>query len=46
MVPKALIEIGNMQNAGDAALDGSPSLRQAPAQAVAKAITEFVGGPA
>ena len=45
-VPKALIEIGNMQNAGDAALEGSQSFRQAAAQAIANAITEFLDGPA
>jgi N-acetylmuramoyl-L-alanine amidase len=45
-VPKALIEIGNMQNAGDAALQVSASFQQAAAQAIAKAITEFLSAPA
>jgi N-acetylmuramoyl-L-alanine amidase len=45
-VPKALIEIGNMQNADDAALLVSPSFQQAAAQAIAKAITEFLSAPA
>ena len=44
-VPKALIEIGNMQNAGDAASEVAPSFRQAAAQAIAQAITEFLNGP-
>ncbi|HUE07453.1 MAG TPA: N-acetylmuramoyl-L-alanine amidase [Acidimicrobiales bacterium] len=45
-VPKALIEIGNMQNAGDAGLQVSASFQQAAAQAIAKAITEFLNAPA
>jgi N-acetylmuramoyl-L-alanine amidase len=45
-VPKALIEIGNMQNTGDAALQVSPSFRQAAARAIAEAITEFLSAPA
>ncbi len=44
-VPKVLIEIGNMQNADDAALEVSPSFQQAAAQAIAKAITEFLSTP-
>jgi N-acetylmuramoyl-L-alanine amidase len=45
-VPKVLIEIGNMQNAGDAALEVSPLFQLAAADAIAKAITEFLSGPA
>ncbi len=45
-VPKVLIEIGNMQNADDAALQVSSSFQQAAAQAIAKAITEFLSAPA
>jgi N-acetylmuramoyl-L-alanine amidase len=44
-VPKVLIEIGNMQNVDDAALQVSPSFQQAAAQAIAKAITEFLSAP-
>jgi N-acetylmuramoyl-L-alanine amidase len=43
-VPKVLIEIGNMQNAGDAALETSPSFQQAAAGALAAAITQFLTG--
>jgi N-acetylmuramoyl-L-alanine amidase len=45
-VPKVLIEIGNMQNAGDAALEVSASFQQAAADAIAQAIVEFLSGPA
>jgi N-acetylmuramoyl-L-alanine amidase len=45
-VPKVLIECGNMQNAGDAALEVTPSFQQAAADAMARAITEFLTGPA
>jgi N-acetylmuramoyl-L-alanine amidase len=45
-VPKVLIECGNMQNAGDAALEVTPSFQQAAADAMAQAITEFLTGPA
>jgi N-acetylmuramoyl-L-alanine amidase len=45
-VPKVLIECGNMQNAGDAALEVIPSFQQAAADAMARAITEFLTGPA
>jgi N-acetylmuramoyl-L-alanine amidase len=45
-VPKALIEIGNMANAGDAALEVSPSFQQAAAQAIADAVTQYLRGPA
>ncbi len=45
-VPKALIECGNMQNAGDAALQVTPSFQQAAADAMTRAITEFLNGPA
>jgi N-acetylmuramoyl-L-alanine amidase len=44
-VPKVLIEIGNMQNAGDAALEVTASFQQAAATAIAQAITEFLNGP-
>jgi N-acetylmuramoyl-L-alanine amidase len=44
-VPKVLIEIGNMQNAGDAALEVTASFQQAAANAIAQAITEFLNGP-
>ena len=43
-VPKVLIECGNMQNAGDAALLESPSFQQSAAKAMAEAITEFLTG--
>jgi N-acetylmuramoyl-L-alanine amidase len=45
-VPKVLIEIGNMQNAGDAALQVTASFQLAAANAIAQAITEFLNGPA
>jgi N-acetylmuramoyl-L-alanine amidase len=44
-VPKVLIEVGNMQNAGDAALEVSASFQHAAADAIAKAITESLSGP-
>ena len=44
-VPKVLIECGNMQNAGDAALEVTPSFQQSAAYAIAQAITEFLTGP-
>jgi N-acetylmuramoyl-L-alanine amidase len=44
-VPKVLIEIGNMQNAGDASLQVTPSFQQAAANAIAQAITEFLTVP-
>ncbi|HEX3334798.1 MAG TPA: N-acetylmuramoyl-L-alanine amidase [Acidimicrobiales bacterium] len=43
-VPKVLIEIGNMQNAGDAALEVTASFQQAAADAIAAAITKFLSG--
>ena len=42
MVPKVLIECGNMQNAVDAALLTSSSFQQSSAQALALAITNFL----
>jgi N-acetylmuramoyl-L-alanine amidase len=45
-VPKVLIECGNMQNAGDAALQAAPSFQQAAATAMARAITELLTAPA
>ena len=45
-VPKVLIEIGNMQNAGDAALQVTASFQLAAANAIAQAITRFLSGPA
>ncbi len=45
-VPKVLIECGNMQNAGDAALQVTRAFQQAAADAIARAITEFLSGPA
>jgi N-acetylmuramoyl-L-alanine amidase len=44
-VPKVLIECGNMRNAGDAALQVTPSFQQAAANAMAQAITEFLTAP-
>jgi N-acetylmuramoyl-L-alanine amidase len=44
-VPKVLIECGNMQNAGDAALEVTPAFQQAAAAGIAKAITEFLTAP-
>jgi N-acetylmuramoyl-L-alanine amidase len=44
-VPIALIECGNMRNAGDAALQASPSFRARLAAALDKAITTFVVHP-
>jgi len=43
-VPKVLIECGNMQNAGDAARQVTPSFQQAAASAMAQAITQFLTG--
>ena len=43
-VPKVLIECGNMRNATDAALLGTPAFQQAAAAAMAQAITEFLTG--
>jgi N-acetylmuramoyl-L-alanine amidase len=43
-VPKVLIECGNMQNAGDAARQVTPSFQEAAAGAMAEAITEFLTG--
>jgi N-acetylmuramoyl-L-alanine amidase len=45
-VPKTIIEIGNMQDAGDAGLQVSASFQQTAANAIAKAITEFLSGSA
>jgi N-acetylmuramoyl-L-alanine amidase len=45
-VPKVLIECGNMQNDGDAAVQVTPAFQQAAANAIAHAITEFLTGPA
>jgi N-acetylmuramoyl-L-alanine amidase len=44
-VPIALIECGNMRNAGDATLQASPSFRARLAAALDKAITTFVVRP-
>jgi N-acetylmuramoyl-L-alanine amidase len=41
-VPKVLIECGNMQNPGDAALMESPTWRQQAADGLATGITEFL----
>jgi N-acetylmuramoyl-L-alanine amidase len=45
-VPKVLIECGNMQNPGDAALEVTPAFQQAAANAMAQAITQFLTAPA
>jgi N-acetylmuramoyl-L-alanine amidase len=44
MVPKVLIECGNMRNATDAALLVTPAFQQAAAAALASAITAFLTG--
>ena len=41
-VPKVFIETGNMRNAGDAALLGSPSFREREARALAKGLAAFL----
>ena len=41
-VPKVFIECGNMRNATDAALLGSPDFRQRAAQALAQGIEAFL----
>jgi N-acetylmuramoyl-L-alanine amidase len=43
-VPKVFIETGNMRNAEDAALLGSPSFRQREAEALAMALQHFLEG--
>ena len=41
-VPKVLVEMGNMRNADDAALEQSPAFRQVAAVALAAGITRFL----
>ncbi len=43
-VPKVLIEIGNMKNAADVALEESPTFRQQAADALANGLSDFTIG--